>query len=78
MAALDKDGGSSAGVVPRNVRRLAFRGSSGLPVVVSEHPAQTFAASDLTGTEERGRFGVDDLVIQPLVVSLRVIIEDEL
>jgi hypothetical protein len=49
-----------------------------LPVIVSEHPARTFAGLDFTGTRELGQLGADDLVAQPLVVLLGVIMEDEL
>ena len=44
-----------------------------LAIVVPQHAAESFAASDIAGRRANFLTGIDDLVGEPLVVSLAVI-----
>lgn len=68
-------GSSSPPRATRSVRKLIP--CSGRPMVVPKQPAQPFAATHVGGRGKAG-LGRDQLVAEPLMVSLPVVVCDEL
>jgi|GEM_PF-2153795 len=62
-------------VVSRNSNDLV---SCGLAVIVAKQPTESFAAGHFPFVREHREFGVDDFVLQPLMVSFRMIVQHEL
>ena len=50
---------------------------SGVPIVVTQEPAESFLADNLTFATAHVTIWLNDLVVEPLVIPLRVIIEKE-
>ena len=58
--------------------RSRSSGSGGFAVVVVEQSAEAFAALDLAGDLSDFQRGINELIVESLVISLRVIMFEEL
>ena len=64
--------------VPRSVQKLARAFSSGFSIIVTQQAAQSCSTTDRATRWKLGEVRSNDLVVQPLVVALRVIMRAEL
>ena len=66
------------GVTPKCPKTRACLFSSRLAVIVTQDSTQALAAFDRARPRERIELGPDELILQPLVVLLLVIMEEEI